>query len=62
MNDDPTTYLSNEDQQKNMLIDMITDPIVDEPKTDSAIIDAQLPVLGAGAVAGTAVTLSLIHI
>jgi hypothetical protein len=56
MNDDPTTYLSNEDQQKNMLIDMITDPIVDEPKTDSAIIDAQLPVLGAGAVAGTAVT------
>ena len=56
MNDDPTTYLSNEDQQKNMLIDMITDPIVDEPKTDSAIIDAQLPVVGAGAVAGTAVT------
>jgi hypothetical protein len=56
MNDDPTTYLSNEDQQKNMLIDMITDPIVDEPKTDSAIVDAQLPAVGAGAVAGTAVT------
>ncbi len=56
MNDDPTTYLSNEDQQKNMLIDMITDPVVDEPKADSAILDAQLPAIGAGAVAGTAVT------
>ena len=56
MNDDPTTYLSNENQQKNMLIDMITDPVVDEPKADSAILDAQLPAIGAGAVAGTAVT------
>ena len=54
MNDDPTTYLSNEDQQKNMLIDMITDPVVDEPKADAAILDYQLPVIGAGAVAGTA--------
>jgi hypothetical protein len=54
MNDDPTTYLSNEDQQKNMLIDMITDPIADEPKADSAILDYQLPVIGAGAAAGTA--------
>ena len=26
-NDDPTTYLSNEDQQKNMLVDMATQPI-----------------------------------
>ena len=56
MNDDPTTYLSNEDQQKNMLISMVTDPVVDEPKADSAILDAQLPAIGAGAVAGTAVT------
>ena len=55
-NDDPTTYLSNEDQQKNMLIDMVTDPIADEPKADAAILDYQLPALGAGAVAGTAVT------
>ena len=54
MNDDPTTYLSNEDQQKNMLIDMITSPVVDEPKADAAILDYQLPVIGAGAVAGTA--------
>ncbi len=54
MNDDPTTYLSNEDQQKNMLIDMITDPVVDEPKSDAAILDYQLPVIGAGAAAGTA--------
>jgi hypothetical protein len=54
MNDDPTTYLSNEDQQKNMLIDMITDPVVDEPRADSAILDYQLPVVGAGAAAGTA--------
>jgi hypothetical protein len=54
MNDDPTTYLSNEDQQKNMLISMITDPVVDEPKSDAAILDYQLPVIGAGAAAGTA--------
>ena len=54
MNDDPTTYLSNEDQQKNMLISMITDPVVDEPRADSAILDYQLPAIGAGAVAGTA--------
>ena len=54
MNDDPTTYLSNEDQQKNMLISMVTDPVVDEPRADSAILDYQLPVVGAGAAAGTA--------
>ena len=56
MNDDPTTYLSNEDQQKNMLIDMITSPINEIPQESSAAVDAQLPVVGAGAVAGTAVT------
>jgi len=56
MNDDPTTYLSNEDQQKNMLISMVTDPVVDEPKSDAAILDYQLPAIGAGAVAGTAAT------
>ena len=56
MNDDPTTYLSNEDQQKNMLIDMVTSPINEIPQESSAAVDAQLPVMGAGAVAGTAVT------
>ena len=54
MNDDPTTYLSNEDQQKNMLISMVTDPVVDQPKTDAAILDYQLPVVGGAALAGTA--------
>ena len=45
-NDDPTTYLSNEDQQKSMLVDMATQPIsvdVERP----AILDYQLPALGA---------------
>ena len=54
MNDDPTTYLSNEEQQKNMLIDMVTGQIDDTPQEKPAILDYQLPVLGAGAVAGTA--------
>jgi hypothetical protein len=54
MNDDPTTYLSNEDQQKNMLISMVTNPIDDTPQEDPAILDYQLPVLGATAAAGTA--------
>ena len=54
-NDDPTTYLSNEDQQKSMLVDMATDSITtsfDRP----AILDYQLPALGAEAAAGLAVT------
>jgi hypothetical protein len=54
MNDDPTTYLSNEEQQKNMLIDMVTGSLDDTPQERPAILDYQLPVLGAGAVAGTA--------
>ena len=54
MNDDPTTYLSNEDQQKNMLVDMVTGQLDDTPQESPAILDYQLPVLGAGAVAGTA--------
>ena len=45
-NDDPTTYLSNEDQQKNMLVDMVTQPIsTDMEKPD--ILDFQLPAVGA---------------
>ena len=30
MSDDPTSYLSDENQQKNMLIDMVTEPVMDE--------------------------------
>ena len=55
MNDDPTTYLSNEDQQKNMLIDMVTGPMVDKPEDRPAILDWQLPVLGAETAAGAAI-------
>jgi len=52
-NDDPTTYLSDEDQQKNMLVDMATDPIsidIERP----AILDYQLPALGATLAGSTA--------
>ena len=52
MNDDPTTYLSNEDQQKNMLISMVTDPIDETPEESPAILDYQLPTLGAVTAAG----------
>jgi hypothetical protein len=52
-NDDPTTYLSNEDQQKNMLVDMVTQPIsTDMTKPD--ILDYQLPAVGASLAASTA--------
>ena len=52
-NDDPSTYLSNEDQQKNMLIDMLTQPVSTplEEKT-TAFGDAQLPAIGAVTAAG----------
>ena len=50
--DDPTSYLSNEKQQKNMLIDMVTEPIA-EPTEKPAILEAQMPVLGATLLAGT---------
>ena len=56
MNDDPTTYLSDENQQKNMLISMVTDPMVDKPDPTPEILDYQLPAIGATAAAGTAVT------
>jgi len=52
-NDDPTTYLSNEDQQKSMLVDMATQPIsidIERP----AILDYQLPALGGTLAASTA--------
>ena len=54
MNDDPTTYLSNEEQQKNLLIDMVTGSLDDTPQESPAILDYQLPAIGGAAVAGTA--------
>ena len=52
MNDDPTTYLSDENQQKNMLISMVTNPIDETPEESPAILDWQLPTLGAVTAAG----------
>ena len=52
-NDDPTTYLSNEDQQKNMLVDMATQPISIDTERP-AILDYQLPALGVSLAASTA--------
>jgi hypothetical protein len=49
--DDPTSYLSDENQQKNMLIDMITEPVMEE-RDPGITSDAQLPVLGATVAAG----------
>ncbi len=51
-NNDPTTYLSNEDQQKNMLVSMVTDPITTELDRPD-ILDYQLPAAGA-TIAGSA--------
>jgi DNA-binding Lrp family transcriptional regulator len=52
-NDDPTSYLSNEDQQKNMLVDMVTQPISTD-MTRPDILDYQLPAVGASIAASTA--------
>ena len=52
-NDDPTTYLSSEAQQKNMLVDMVTQPI-SEDMTRPDILDYQLPAVGASLAASTA--------
>ena len=52
-NDDPSTYLSSENQQKNMLIDMLEQPVItptEEPST--ALGDATLPAIGAVTAAG----------
>ena len=52
-NDDPTTYLSNEDQQKSMLVDMAIQPITtDFDRPD--ILDFQLPAAGALVAGSTA--------
>jgi hypothetical protein len=52
-NDDPTSYLSNEDQQKSMLVDMATQPVSIDMERP-AILDYQLPAFGASIAAGTA--------
>ena len=52
-NDDPTSYLSNEDQQKNMLVAMATDPIAPDFERP-AILDYQLPAVGASVAGSTA--------
>ena len=49
MSDDPTSYLSDENQQKNMLIDMVTEPVMELQRDPGITSDAQLPVLGATA-------------
>ena len=54
-NDDPLSYLSNEDQQKNMLVDMATKPISTEFERPS-ILDYQLPAMGATLAGATALT------
>ena len=51
MSDDPTSYLSDENQQKNMLIDMVTEPVMEE-RDPGITSSAQLPVLGATVAAG----------
>jgi len=52
-NNDPTTYLSNEDQQKSMLVEMAMGPIAtDFDKPD--ILDYQLPAAGALVAGSTA--------
>ena len=53
-NDDPSTYLSNEDQQKNMLIDMITQPLDQTPEVEPSTLKYELPALGGAIAAGTA--------
>ena len=54
-NDDPTTYLSNEDQQKNMLVDMVTQPIAPDFERPD-ILDYQLPAVGASIAGATAIS------
>ena len=54
-NDDPTSYLSNEDQQRNMLVDMATQPIAPDLERP-AILDYQLPAFGATVAGATALS------
>ena len=52
-NDDPTTYLSDENQQRNMLVDMALNPITTELDRPD-ILDFQLPAAGALVAGSTA--------
>lgn len=54
-NDDPTSYLSNEDQQKNMLVSMAMNPIAPDFERPD-ILDYQLPVAGASIAGATAIS------
>ena len=54
-NDDPTSYLSNEDQQKNMLVSMAMDPIAPDFERPD-ILDYQLPAVGASIAGATAIS------
>ena len=54
-NDDRTSYLSNEEQQKNMLVDMATNPIAPDLERP-AILDYQLPAFGATVAGATALS------
>jgi len=54
-NDDPTSYLSNEDQQKNMLVAMATEPIAPDFERPD-ILDYQLPAVGATVAGATAIS------
>ena len=54
-NDDATSYLWNDDQQKNMLVAMATDPIAPDFERPD-ILDFQLPALGASVAGATAIS------
>ena len=54
-NNDPTTYLSNEDQQKSLLVSMALDPIAPDFERPD-ILDYQLPAVGATVAGATAVS------
>ena len=54
-NNDPTTYLSNEDQQKSLLVSMALDPVAPDFERPD-ILDYQLPAVGATIAGATAVS------
>ena len=54
-NNDPTTYLSNEDQQKSLLVSMALDPVAPDFERPD-ILDYQLPAVGATVAGATAVS------
>jgi len=54
-NNDPTTYLSDEDQQKSLLVSMALDPVAPDFERPD-ILDYQLPAVGATVAGATAVS------